>query len=95
MNRRDFLDRSGRFSLGALAGVNVPFSRFLPAGLLPLSLTEASSETIIPGKAGLVVLNERPINAETPAHLLDDEITPASKMFVRNNGFVFFWNNCL
>lgn len=86
MNRRDFLDRSGRFSLGALAGVNVPFSRFLPAGLLPLSLTEASSETIIPGKAGLVVLNERPINAETPAHLLDDEITPAEKMFVRNNG---------
>ena len=86
MNRRDFLDRTGRFSLGALAGVSVPFRRFLPAGLLPLPFTKASSETILPGKTGLVVLNDRPINAETPAHLLDDEITPAAKMFVRNNG---------
>jgi len=34
----------------------------------------------------LVLLNDRPINAETPAHLLDDLITPNANFFVRNNG---------
>jgi DMSO/TMAO reductase YedYZ molybdopterin-dependent catalytic subunit len=33
-----------------------------------------------------VVLNDRPVNAETPAHLLDDPVTPADRLFVRNNG---------
>jgi len=27
-----------------------------------------------------------PVNAETPAHLLDDSVTPAKYLFVRNNG---------
>jgi DMSO/TMAO reductase YedYZ molybdopterin-dependent catalytic subunit len=40
------------------------------------------------GKDGLTILNERPVNAETPAHLLDDNVTPASRLFVRNNGMV-------
>ena len=31
-------------------------------------------------------MSERPLNAETPAHLLDDAVTPVSRMFVRNNG---------
>src|SRR5699024_6803529 len=34
------------------------------------------------------LLNDRPVNAETPAHLLDDDITPYERMFVRNNGMV-------
>ena len=43
--------------------------------------------TVLPGKdPGLVLLNDRPLNAETPAHLLDDDVTPASRLFVRNNG---------
>ncbi len=42
----------------------------------------------IPGKhPELVILNDRPLNAETPAHLLDEKITPADVLFVRNNGF--------
>ncbi len=40
----------------------------------------------VPGKPGLRILSERPLNAETPAHLLDDAVTPASRMFVCNNG---------
>ena len=40
----------------------------------------------VPGKPDLRILSERPLNAETPAHLLDDAVTPVSKMFVRNNG---------
>ena len=35
---------------------------------------------------GLVVLSEQPLTAETPAHLLDDDTTPAARLFVRNNG---------
>jgi sulfite oxidase len=36
----------------------------------------------------LVVLNDRPWNVETPAHLLDDAVTPGDKHFIRNNGIV-------
>ncbi len=34
----------------------------------------------------MVLLNDRPINMETPAHLLSDLNTPADLFFVRNNG---------
>ena len=40
-----------------------------------------------PGKdAGLVVLGDRPLVAETPEQLLDDDTTPTPKFFIRNNG---------
>ncbi|UCD35956.1 MAG: sulfite oxidase, partial [Nitrospiraceae bacterium] len=39
-----------------------------------------------PGKSGLTVLNDKPLNAETLPHFLDDEVTPAERLFVRNNG---------
>lgn len=40
-----------------------------------------------PGKSDkLVVLGEKPLVAETPENLLDDETTPTDKLFVRNNG---------
>src|SRR4051812_7485542 len=40
-----------------------------------------------PGKDDkLVVLGERPLVAETPEHLLNEDTTPTAKFFVRNNG---------
>jgi sulfite oxidase len=40
-----------------------------------------------PGKDGrLVVLGERPLVAETPESLLDDDTTPTDRFFIRNNG---------
>jgi sulfite oxidase len=40
-----------------------------------------------PGKDGkLVLLGDKPLVAETPEALLDDETTPTSKFFIRNNG---------
>jgi DMSO/TMAO reductase YedYZ molybdopterin-dependent catalytic subunit len=43
----------------------------------------------LPGKhPDLVVLSDKPWNIETPPHLLDDAITPADKLFVRNNGLM-------
>jgi len=80
--RRNFLKTSGLLALG----MSVPFARNFPAGLLPAAYAAENAEDLLTGKEGLIVLNSRPVNAETPAHLLDDEITPAKHMFVRNNG---------
>ncbi len=83
--RRGFL--SGLGTMGAILGAEVVFGRFMPAGLIPAALAQTDEPFTIPGKhPGLVVLNDRPVNAETPAHLLDDAVTPADRLFVRNNG---------
>ena len=37
-------------------------------------------------KPELVILDTPELNAETPAHLLDDDITPLSRLFARNTG---------
>jgi DMSO/TMAO reductase YedYZ molybdopterin-dependent catalytic subunit len=68
--------------MGALLGGEIVFGRFMPAAFA------ATNEPFsIEGKhPDLVILNDRPVNAETPAHLLDDNVTPAEKLFVRNNG---------
>ena len=54
--------------------------------LIPAAVAQTDQTFEIPGKEGLIILNDRPVNAETPAHLLDDPVTPASRLFVRNNG---------
>jgi DMSO/TMAO reductase YedYZ molybdopterin-dependent catalytic subunit len=85
LNRRGFL--SGLKTMSALLGAEVVFGRFMPAGLIPVALADETRPFVIPGKhPGLLVLNDRPLNAETPAHLLDDPVTPADRLFVRNNG---------
>jgi DMSO/TMAO reductase YedYZ molybdopterin-dependent catalytic subunit len=58
----------------------------MPAGLIPAALAEETDEFMIEGKDGLRVLNDRPVNAETPAHLLNDDVTPIARHFIRNNG---------
>ena len=86
VSRRGFAKGSGLAAMAAVLGASIPFARFMPGGLIPAALAQTDEAFAIPGKSGLVVLNDRPINAETPAHLLDDPVTPASRLFVRNNG---------
>ena len=86
LSRRGFLKKSGLVAMSAAIGAAIPFSRFMPAGLIPAAFAAEGSSAQIEGKEGLIVLNDRPLNAETPAHLLDDSITPSKYMFVRNNG---------
>lgn len=87
ITRRGFLNNTGLAAMGAAIGMTIPFSRNMPGGLIPAAFAESRTPFRIPGKdPGLVVLNDRPINAETPAHLLVDEVTPFDLMFVRNNG---------
>ena len=85
-NRRGFLKGAGLAAMSAAIGAAIPFQRNMPAGFVPLALAEAADP--IPGKQGLVILSERPLNAETPAYLLNDPITPTSRHFIRNNGIV-------
>ncbi len=84
--RRGFLKGAGLATMGAIVGGAIPYHRNMFAGLIPAALAEDTSEFVIQGKEGLRILNDRPVNAETPPHLLDDEVTPNKRFFVRNNG---------
>ena len=54
---------------------------------LPATAPKGPQHLKFPGKSDkLVVLGERPLVAETPEHLHDDDTTPTDKLFVRNNG---------
>lgn len=87
-DRRGFLKGAGLAAMGAAVGAAIPFQRNMPAGLIPAALAEEKKAFKIAGKNGLSVLNDRPVNAETPPHLLDDAVTPNSRHFIRNNGLV-------
>ena len=73
-------------SITAAVGAEIVFADKMPAGLTPAALAQGAEPLSIAGKDGLSIFNNRPLVAETPAHLLDDEITPAKYLFVRNNG---------
>lgn len=98
-SRRGFLSGAGLTAMGAAAGGTIPFAALMPSGLVPAALAQdkAPDKAVaaakgpqpleFPGKdKGLVVLGDRPLVAETPEHLLDDETTPTPKFFIRNNG---------
>ena len=86
MTRRGFVRNCGLTAIASALGSTIPFAQNMPAGIIPAAFAQTNQDFFIEGKEDLVVLNDRPINAETPAHLLDDHITPAKFFFVRNNG---------
>jgi DMSO/TMAO reductase YedYZ molybdopterin-dependent catalytic subunit len=86
ISRRGFIRGSGLATMSAVIGASIPFAEFMPGGLIPAALAQSDSPFELAGKDGLTILNDRPVNAETPAHLLDDNVTPVSRLFVRNNG---------
>ncbi|WP_417601819.1 sulfite oxidase [Pararhodobacter oceanensis] len=81
--RRSFLKTTALGALGAYVGMNIPFAENLKA-----FAQGVNEEDIMAGKPDLILLGDRPLNAETPAHLLDDDVTPYERFFVRNNGGV-------
>jgi DMSO/TMAO reductase YedYZ molybdopterin-dependent catalytic subunit len=94
VNRRGFLGGAGLAAMGAAVGGTIPFAQNMPGGLIPAALAQAPAaakkEPVylnFPGKSDkLVVIGERPLVAETPEHLLDDDTTPIDKFYIRNNG---------
>ncbi|MCE9679386.1 molybdopterin-dependent oxidoreductase [Shewanella sp. AS1] len=85
-DRRGFLKGAGLATMAAVLGGAIPFHRNMPAGIIPAAFAEGLDNVVIEGKDGLTVLNDRPMNAETPPHLLDDDVTPTKHHFIRNNG---------
>ena len=86
VSRRGFIKNSGLAAMAAALGATIPFAGRMPGGLIPAALADTDEAFTIAGKEGLRILNDRPINAETPPHLLDDDFTRAKHFFVRNNG---------
>lgn len=82
VSRRRLLQAGG---FAAALGAPIPFLTKMPAGLIPAAFAQAPRD-LAAAKPGLTVLGDRPLNMETPPHLLDDDITPGARMFVRNNG---------
>ena len=89
VNRRGFLGGAGLAAMGAAVGGTIPFAANMPGGLIPAALAEPAKgpqPLNFPGKdKDLVVLGDKPLVAETPEHLLDDDTTPNDKFFIRNN----------
>ena len=82
-DRRSFLCTSAWVAIGAGLGYSLT-----PMGPMEsVALAVPKTPFRIAGKhPDLRILNTRPVNAETPAHLLHETITSTSRLFVRNNG---------
>jgi DMSO/TMAO reductase YedYZ molybdopterin-dependent catalytic subunit len=87
-DRRGFLKGAGLAGMGLALGATIPFASRMPGGVIPAALAQTPDEFVLAGTDGLIVMNDRPINLETPPHLLDPDITPLEHFFVRNNGLV-------
>ena len=95
-DRRGFLGSTGLAAMGAIVGSTMPLSgnsagipsAHAQAGpVAPPALEKGPQYLKFPGKnEGLVVLGEKPLVAETPESLLDDDTTPIEKFYIRNNG---------
>ena len=88
ISRRGFLSKTGLAAMALALGAKIPFGEYMPEGLIPAAFAATNEDFGLKGKNGLIVLNDRPLNAETPPHLLDDEVTPIERMYVRNNGLI-------
>jgi sulfite oxidase len=93
VNRRGFLGGTGLAAMSAAVGGAIPFAANMPGGLVPAAFAQGAEppkgpqHLNFPGKSDkLVVLGDRPLVAETPENVLDDDTTPTDKFFVRNNG---------
>ena len=80
-DRRGFLSGAKLASMGVVLGATVPFHRSMPAGLVPVALAQTDETFLLQANDGLTVLKDRPINAQTPAHLLDDGVAPITRHF--------------
>src|SRR5215216_404520 len=95
-DRRGFLSSTGLAAMGAIVGSTMPLSgnsagipsAHAQAGPVAAPAPEKGPQYLkFPGKnEGLVVLGEKPLVAETPESLLDDDTTPIEKFYIRNNG---------
>ena len=93
--RRGALKGTALAAMGAAVGVAIPFAGNMSSGTLPaLFARPAAAQGAggqpavlrMDGKGPLILLQERPLVAETPEHLLDEAVTSYANHFIRNNG---------
>ncbi len=73
----------------AALGTDIVFGTLMPDGYTPLALLQNTDPFQLFDKdPQMVVLNNKPWNIEAQAHLLDDNVTPNTRMFIRNNGII-------
>lgn len=87
-SRRDFLTKAGKVALLASlgifgAGCEAVNRGLLDRGLVPVVLEDLKAAGL--PKTDMLVHSENPFNGEFPPHLLNDNVTPTSRHFVRNN----------
>ncbi|WP_311196071.1 molybdopterin-dependent oxidoreductase [Antarcticibacterium sp. 1MA-6-2] len=86
-DRRNFLKKGVLSAMAVALGTEIVYAANMPPGYVPLVFSELKDP--LDGKdKQMIIRNERPWNIESPPHLLDDAITPFSKMFIRNNGLI-------
>lgn len=102
LNRRAVLGGVGLGAVGAMASRSAAVTPILAVGFAPAAIAQNASPSggasaapkapppfDYPGKdKALTFLGDKPLVAETAEHLLDDDTTPISRFFVRNNGLV-------
>ena len=88
MKRRSFLKNASVSTLSSMLGAEIVFAANLPDSYTPLLLQQADPYQLFGKHQDMVILNDKPWNIEAQAHLLDDEVTPEDKMFIRNNGLI-------
>ena len=88
MKRREFVKQATLSSFTVLIGADIVFGSKMLDGYTPLALQDPDPFKLFNKHKDMIVLNDRPWNIESQAHLLDDKITPNASMFVRNNGLL-------
>src|SRR5581483_2643946 len=100
IDRRGFLGGAGLAAMKAAIGAPIVFAASMAGGRLPAAVAQPTERNASPASAdprprtldlpgkdgGLILLGDKPLVAETPERLLDDETTPTPKFFIRNNG---------
>jgi len=88
MKRRNFVKKVTLGSLATLIGADIVFGATMPNGYTPLALSDPDPFKLFGLDTEMVLLNDKPWNIEAKAHLLNDNRTPNSAMFIRNNGLI-------
>lgn len=82
------MKKAGFTAVASVAGTNIVFASNIPKDYELLAFQNPDPFKLFGLDSSMVVLNDRPYNIEAQAHLLDDNITPNAKMFIRNNGLI-------
>lgn len=88
MNRRNFISSSVLSSLTIAIGSTVVYGNMIPEGYIPVAMQEPDPFKLFNISDQMTILNDRPWNIESKAHLLNDRVTPNQYMFIRNNGIM-------